>query len=298
MAQGSSDQNINAYNYYDSVNQTPGAAYPGMGNSYSTSESWGQEGAISFNQQPQYPPSANTNSALYKTKLCRHFQTKGHCNMGDNCNFAHGMDELKSASGGAGGMGAANYASYASHYQQPKYYQTPQPNADHSNSRYYKTVLCRNFQETGQCQFGDNCKFAHGDNDLKPMPAGAQKPANVGAYPGGAMNYGYYGGMQSQMPAGAPYGYDMAYQPYQGGEGYTGSYDMPGSTNPSTDATPNYNYNYAADPKYYQGFGYDASNPSSQVPPGGESSEQYYSQAQMMPPSSYSGEGASHYQNQ
>lgn len=30
--------------------------------------------------------------------------------------------------------------------------------------------LCNNFAKTGQCRFGDRCKFAHGTNDTRPAP--------------------------------------------------------------------------------------------------------------------------------
>ena len=31
----------------------------------------------------------------YKTKLCRHWLRLGTCNLGDKCNFAHGLYELR-----------------------------------------------------------------------------------------------------------------------------------------------------------------------------------------------------------
>lgn len=31
----------------------------------------------------------------------------------------------------------------------------------------YKTSLCNNFTSAGFCKFGDNCKFAHGEDDLR-----------------------------------------------------------------------------------------------------------------------------------
>jgi len=41
----------------------------------------------------------------------------------------------------------------------------------HSN---YKTQVCKNFEQTGQCKFATNCCFAHGDDELRnltdPMP--------------------------------------------------------------------------------------------------------------------------------
>lgn len=30
----------------------------------------------------------------------------------------------------------------------------------------YKTEMCKNWVETGKCNYGDKCKFAHGKNEL------------------------------------------------------------------------------------------------------------------------------------
>ena len=34
----------------------------------------------------------------YKTTLCRHFDQHGTCTLGDNCDFAHGQDEIRNMS--------------------------------------------------------------------------------------------------------------------------------------------------------------------------------------------------------
>lgn len=38
---------------------------------------------------------------------------------------------------------------------------------DFGNDNKYKTALCNNFESAGFCKFGDNCKFAHGEQDLR-----------------------------------------------------------------------------------------------------------------------------------
>lgn len=40
------------------------------------------------------PPQAR--SDLYKTRLCKHFMSTGSCRYGNKCQFAHGVDELRS----------------------------------------------------------------------------------------------------------------------------------------------------------------------------------------------------------
>ncbi|KAL0422349.1 UNVERIFIED_CONTAM: Zinc finger CCCH domain-containing protein 14 [Sesamum latifolium] len=36
-------------------------------------------------------------------------------------------------------------------------------------SRYYKNRLCRFWENTGACQFGSGCQFAHGREELRPL---------------------------------------------------------------------------------------------------------------------------------
>jgi len=47
--------------------------------------------------------------------------------------------------------------------QKPKPKPEPKPKPRPAN---FKTVLCRNFMENGECSYGDRCHFAHGDDDL------------------------------------------------------------------------------------------------------------------------------------
>lgn len=294
MSQEGTNQNFGSYNYYDNATPTGGSDFNGADGGMAYPGVWGQQ---DYNQNYTYPsqysaPTQTSSTGLYKTKLCRHFQTKGHCNMGEKCNFAHGMEELRASAGGAPAMPTSAY-SFA--YTQPTY-QSNYTNTDHSGSKYYKTVLCRNFQETGQCQFGDNCKFAHGDAELRAPAATGYKSTNYYSYGAGA---GYGAFAPPPQPSGATpyYGYDMNYAGYQGGEPMPASYDISGSTAP-VDPSQNYSYSYGTDQNYYQGFeGYDANKMGGGMPvaAGKDTNSQYYSQSQMPPTGAYMGEGQDHY---
>lgn len=72
-----------------------------------------------------------TDRSLFKTELCATFQKTGFCPYNDKCQFAHGLDELKSA---------------------PK-------------SRKWKTKMCKNWTEKGHCRYGKRCCYKHGEND-------------------------------------------------------------------------------------------------------------------------------------
>jgi len=43
------------------------------------------------------------------------------------------------------------------------------------NYSRYKTELCRQFSENGECKYGDKCQFAHGINDLKLLAITVKK---------------------------------------------------------------------------------------------------------------------------
>lgn len=38
-----------------------------------------------------------------------------------------------------------------------------------SSAQRYKTELCRSYQETGLCKYGDKCQFAHGYDELRSL---------------------------------------------------------------------------------------------------------------------------------
>ena len=62
----------------------------------------------------------------YKTDLCRHYLLTGKCPFGNNCTFAHGMDELRKK----------------------------------IVPLEYKTRVCKDYLE-GVCEYGYKCTFAH-----------------------------------------------------------------------------------------------------------------------------------------
>lgn len=109
-----------------------------------------------------------------------------------------------------------------------------QRNDEQNNAHLYKTTLCKNFVEHGHCKYENNCRFAHGESELRQSSnMGGGKPNQSRPYDrnnnfnnsrGGAKPYnndrgGYKGGqghmmsnnfnamphnMQQQMPYGNP----------------------------------------------------------------------------------------------
>lgn len=67
----------------------------------------------------------------YKTEMCRNFKERFHCIYGDQCQFAHGREELRDA----------------------------------LRHNKYKTKTCEKYWVTGYCAYGPRCNFVHFEND-------------------------------------------------------------------------------------------------------------------------------------
>ncbi|CAJ0583081.1 unnamed protein product, partial [Mesorhabditis spiculigera] len=68
--------------------------------------------------------------AAFKTSLCREF-LHGHCSYGQNCTYAHGVQELRD------------------------------PNERQQKHPKYKSMPCNKFSESGWCRYGTRCQFEH-----------------------------------------------------------------------------------------------------------------------------------------
>lgn len=45
----------------------------------------------------------------------------------------------------------------------------PGPDREYRKMNLFKTEMCRSFEETGQCKYGDLCHFAHSADELRPV---------------------------------------------------------------------------------------------------------------------------------
>ena len=81
-----------------------------------------------FNQKTKFKSQASDFKIKYKTELCKYFEINGYCKFGDNCAYAHGIDNLRSKV---------------------------------TNSISYRTRKCVQFFENGYCPYGNRCQFAH-----------------------------------------------------------------------------------------------------------------------------------------
>jgi hypothetical protein len=153
-------------------------------------------------------PSHFTNR--YKTIICKHYEKLGMCPLGAKCHFAHGLGELRT-------IADPLPPQALEHGNSSHIYGKQSPSTSYSN---YKTVKCKNFEREGNCKYGGNCTFAHGDFEMRkptdPTPLSVEMemyqnimnshsmpnqfhqpyPTAVPAAPGG---YSLFGGMKDAI---------------------------------------------------------------------------------------------------
>ena len=95
----------------------------------------------------------NPNPQKYKTMLCKHFSSPKGCSFGDKCQFAHGVNDLRTSNGLP-----------ISNPQIPN--STPQDKKS-LNLQNYKIVKCKYWEKDHNCRYGSLCTFAHGDEELR-----------------------------------------------------------------------------------------------------------------------------------
>ncbi|KAH9296846.1 hypothetical protein KI387_028528, partial [Taxus chinensis] len=107
--------------------------------------------------------SAKPNVFLQKTKLCNRFEA-GTCTFNANCNFAHGLEELRQPSRGSNPVSSSFLSSAGVR----------------SGPRPVKVKLCK-FLTAANCPFKERCTFLHEGEQPQPLAQGWGEVANGGA---------------------------------------------------------------------------------------------------------------------
>ena len=119
------------------------------------------------------------NQHLYKTALCKTFTSTGSCTYNEKCKFAHGHQDLHEPGamggnmgqnfggysnfpgqlGGMGGygMGGSGFGGYG---QQQGFNQGFGGNFQRGPAGGVPQI-CKFFSQTGNCKWGNGCKFSH-----------------------------------------------------------------------------------------------------------------------------------------
>ncbi|SOV15885.1 zinc finger protein, putative [Plasmodium gaboni] len=119
---------------------------------------------ISTNYISNNNVEGNNNSKYYRIKLCQYFK-EGICHKGDNCSYAHSTDELR------------NYFSFKKTKICEMWLKNKCGNIDcvyahgelelRATPDFFKTKLCKFFNTSGMCPLFDNCRHAHGQEELR-----------------------------------------------------------------------------------------------------------------------------------
>ncbi|KDP32373.1 hypothetical protein JCGZ_13298 [Jatropha curcas] len=96
-----------------------------------------------------------TTNIFFKTRMCAKFRS-GNCRNGENCNFAHGMQDLRQPPpnwqelvGVGGGVRGED--------------ERPSGNWEDDQRIIHKMKLCKKFYNGEECPYGDRCNFLHED---------------------------------------------------------------------------------------------------------------------------------------
>jgi hypothetical protein len=100
-------------------------------------------------------------------EICRRFKTDGKCKFGDECNYSHGTPDPKAVPKAGtekpqGGGGRRR--------------RTPRSGGAGNGG---EVGQCYSFTENGSCEYGDECRFKHGEKDSRDF-AKIRKPRNPG----------------------------------------------------------------------------------------------------------------------
>ncbi|KAF9676132.1 hypothetical protein SADUNF_Sadunf09G0106400 [Salix dunnii] len=112
----------------------------------------------SMNSRP--PPTSNIpvhkgpTNIFFKTRVCAKFKT-GTCRNGENCNFAHGMQDLRQP--------PPNWKELVGVSVNSEEDRSIATNWEDDQRIIHKMKLCKKFYNGEECPYGDRCNFLHED---------------------------------------------------------------------------------------------------------------------------------------
>ncbi|KAF3335697.1 Zinc finger CCCH domain-containing protein 39 [Carex littledalei] len=123
----------------------------------------------------------NTPDIFFKTKLCNNFTNKGSCGYGDECTFAHGMEDLRSSWEARIRVckmhmrsGKCTYGANCSYLHVETGEGSCVSAADKKRTGFCKTNPCFSWRTSGRCSYGAYCRFIHANEDSKKTGAGVE----------------------------------------------------------------------------------------------------------------------------
>jgi len=105
-----------------------------------------------------------------KSRMCR-FYVRGECAKGEQCMFAHGLQEVTCAPDLRKTSLCPDWQSGRCPLSAEACLRAHGPGDLHGTPAYLKTSLCKQFL-SGRCHAGKACRHAHGDAELETMQEG------------------------------------------------------------------------------------------------------------------------------
>jgi len=111
---------------------------------------------------------------FFKTRRCKNWDQNGSCPFGDRCNFAHGDADLRPADAAVLALTSKPAVRKQPEGEAERWDRRPNQGKSTGN---YKTRMCKNWEQSGSCVFGDKCLFAHGAEELRKKRNAARTAA-------------------------------------------------------------------------------------------------------------------------
>ncbi|KAI4335761.1 hypothetical protein L6164_014372 [Bauhinia variegata] len=105
---------------------------------------------INSRMQPPHPANKGTGHIFFKTRLCAKFKM-GMCRNGENCNFAHGIEDMRQP--------PPNWQELVGMRDEER----SSGNWDDDQKIIHKMKLCKKYYNGEECPYGDRCNFLHED---------------------------------------------------------------------------------------------------------------------------------------
>lgn len=110
-----------------------------------------RSGSVASNPRPNPPVNKGTTNIFWKTRMCAKFKI-GMCRNGENCNFAHGVEDMRQP--------PPNWQELVGVRDEDN---KSSGNWEDDQKIIHRMKLCKKFYNGEECPYGDRCNFLHED---------------------------------------------------------------------------------------------------------------------------------------
>lgn len=107
--------------------------------------------STALNPRPNPPVNKGATNIFWKTRMCAKFKI-GMCRNGENCNFAHGVEDMRQP--------PPNWQELVGMREEDN---KSSGNWEDDQKIIHRMKLCKKFYNGEECPYGDRCNFLHED---------------------------------------------------------------------------------------------------------------------------------------